>query len=58
MILSYLEESYKITKWNFFHVIEVKNKFGECSDELNRLFREGKIRKRPGINGDLIELVK
>jgi hypothetical protein len=57
-VLSYLEEYYLNTGWNFLYVIEVKNKFGECSDELNRLFREGKVRKRNGMNGDLIELVK
>lgn len=33
------------------------NKFKGCNDELNQLFRNGKIRVREGMNERLIELI-
>lgn len=56
-VTEYLESKYQKTKWPFFSEIEVMNKFKGCNDELNQLFKEGKIRVREGMNARLIELI-
>ena len=41
----------------FIGLVEIINKFGEEGrDELNELHKEGKIGRREGMNGWLIEL--
>ncbi len=53
----YILLRYSKTRWPFLPVIEIINRFGEKGRaSLNRLYREGKIRKRPGFNGPLIEI--
>lgn len=55
-ILEYIEEKYRKTKWPFFSFIELQNKFGtDTKKQLNKLFLDGKIRKRRYINGVLVE---
>lgn len=56
-VTEYLELKYQKTKWPFFSEVEVLNKFKGCNDELNQLFKDGKIRVRKGLNGRLIELI-
>ncbi len=58
-ILPYLQSEYKKNPFPFFTKVELINMFGKDSkDELNQLKRDGSIRKRKGINGDLVELLK
>ena len=58
MVEKYLTEEYERTRWPFFRLVDVLNKFGEPGrDELNRLAREGKVRGRNGMNGKLVELL-
>ena len=46
-ILSTLQSEYAKTRWPFFRSVEVFNRFGaEAKDELNRLSKEGCIKKR------------
>ena len=53
-----LQSEYSKTKWPFFSLTKILNKFGESGrSELNKLAKEGKARKRLGINGYLIELI-
>lgn len=56
-MLEYLQIEFSKTKWPFFRVIDLIEKGVFDRDEANRLFREGKIRKREGMHGDLIELI-
>lgn len=54
---NYLKSHYEKTKWPFVGLVEIINKFGEEGrDELNELHKEGKIGRREGMNGWLIEL--
>ena len=57
-ILAYMLSEYQKTKFNFFYLTEITNKFGDIRNELNSLFKSGHIAKRMGINGILIELIK
>lgn len=58
-VLSYLQNEYSASKWPFFSLVEILNKFGESGrKELNQLAKEGKVRKREGMNVKLIELLK
>ena len=56
-MLNNLLSQYEKTKWNFFLVQELKNMGVWDKDEANNLVKKGIIRKRRGINGDLIELM-
>ena len=59
MIIPYLQSEYKKNPFPFFTKVELINMFGPGSkDELNQLKQDGSIRKRMGINGDLVELLK
>jgi hypothetical protein len=54
-----MEAEYKANKWPFFASVELRYMFGEeCVNDLKQLISEGKARKRSGINGTLIELIK
>lgn len=54
---NYLEEKYSATRFPFFPVVEILNKFKEDGrNQLNELHKAGKIAKRKGLNSDLIEL--
>jgi len=58
MVEQYLTEKYSRTKFPYFTLVELLNRFGEAGrDELNRLKDEGKIRSRIYVNGRLIELI-
>lgn len=58
-ILTYLKESYSKTRWPFTYLVEITNRFKTGSkDCLNELAKEGIIRKRKGINSDLVELLQ
>ncbi len=57
-ILPYLQSEYKKNPFPFFTKIELINMFGaSAKEELNELKQNGSIRKRKGINGDLVELL-
>lgn len=53
-MLEELKEIYNKTKFPFVYVVQLKH-FNR--KEANELFKKGLIRKRRGINGDLIELI-
>ncbi len=56
-IWEYLTHKYEKTRWEFSPLSELTCKFGQnISPALNHLFRQGKIKKRLGINGVLIEI--
>lgn len=57
-ILAYMLSEYHKTKFNYFYLVELTNRFGNIRNELNSLFQSGYIAKRTGINGTLIELIK
>lgn len=58
MILSYLQSEYAKTKWPFFSLTQILNKFREEGrSELNKLAKDGHIKRREGINCWLIELI-
>ena len=58
-ILLHLRSEYSKNPFPFFTVVELKNKFKEGTlDMLNELNKNGFIRKREGINGKLVELLK
>ena len=58
MLEQYLKEQYARTKWPFFPLVELLNRFGEEGrEELNKLKQEGKIRSRIFVNGRLVELI-
>ena len=56
-MINHLLSIYAKTKWTFFSVRELQNEGVFNKDEANKLFKEGKIRKREGMHGDLIELI-
>jgi hypothetical protein len=58
-LITYLTERVSQTGWNFVPLTELTNRFGDTvtRQELNQLHKAGKIRKRVGGNGDLIELI-
>lgn len=56
-MLDHLLSRYNKTKWPFFSVRKLKAEGKFNREEANKLFREGKIRKREGMHGDLIELI-
>ena len=54
----YISDKYLQTKWPFIYALEIINKFGEEGRMwLNEMASDGKIRKREGINGNLIEII-
>ncbi len=58
-LLKYFLSTYSITGWPFFGMNKIRLKFGpETRDALNELYLEGWIRKRPGANVDIIELIR
>lgn len=63
MVEQYLQAVYNTKKWPFISLIQVFNELKglqtkeETRAELNELVQAGKIRKREGINGDLIEII-
>ena len=57
-MLKHLLSIYSKTKWPFFLVQDLKNMGIFDKDEANKLASEGKIRKREGMHGDLIELME
>lgn len=56
-MLNHLLSQYEKTKWHFFLVPKLKHISVWDKDEANKLAQEGKIRKREGMHGDLIELI-
>lgn len=58
-VLQYLQSAYDISHFPFTRLPEVLNYFGEAEAkrQLNELFKDGKIKKRSGCNGILIELI-
>lgn len=57
MILSYLQSEYAKTKWPFFSLTIILNKFKDGRSELNKLAKDGHIKRREGMNCLLIELI-
>lgn len=58
-LLQYFLETYSLTGWPFFGMNKIRLKFGhDTKNALNELYKEGYIRKRPGANVDLVELIK
>ncbi len=63
MIEEYLRNELKKSGWHFVPFIPLLNEIKkiateeEIRAELNRLYLEKKIKKRAGINGDLIEII-
>ncbi len=55
-MLKHLQSIYAKTRWPFFRIQNIINA-GFTREEANKLRIEGKIRKRKGINGDIIELI-
>ena len=54
----FLKETYKKTKWPFFPVSPLKLAFGSSTIlQLNELRKEGIVRRRPHVNGTLVELL-
>lgn len=56
-MLEHLKLKYSETNRPFFNIRELSNKGLFDKDEANNLFHAGKIRKRKGMHGDLIELI-
>lgn len=56
-MLEYLLSEYARTKWPFFYVVKLKEKGLFEKDEANKLASEGRIKKREGMHGVLIELI-
>lgn len=56
-MLDHLISQYTKTKWPFFLVRQLQNEGVFNKEEANILALEGKIRKREGMHGDLIELI-
>lgn len=53
---TFMSERYAVTKWPFFTLAELVYKLGkEVKTELNQMLSEGKIRRRNGFNGPLVE---
>lgn len=58
-ILSHLQSEYSKNPFPFFTTVEITNRFKEDTQaQLNELRENGFIRRREGINGILIELLK
>lgn len=58
-LLNYFLSTYSLTGWAFFGMNHIRIHFGsDIRDALNELYKEGWIRKRPGANVDIIELIK
>jgi len=57
IMLKHLLSQYEKTKWNFFLVTKLKYIGVWDRNEANKLAQQGKIRKREGMHGDLIELI-
>lgn len=56
-MIEYLQSIYEKTRWPFFLVVDLKSKGIFNREEANLLITEGKIKKRQGMHGDLIELL-
>ena len=54
--LQILTDNVKATNWNFYPSIKLKQLSGCSNDDLNRLYKEGKITTTKGINDTLIIL--
>lgn len=57
-VLEYIESIYAETKFEYLSFLEVMNQFPDKEDarrQLNELREQGIVRKRPGVNGVLIE---
>ena len=57
-MLEHLKSTYASTRSPFFRVVKLQNQGIYDKAEANKLKDEGKIRKRRGVNGDLIELIE
>lgn len=53
----YLSGEYARTKWQFTPIAKLKRMFSDWRDQLNVLARLGIVRKREGVNDDLVELI-
>ena len=56
-MLEYLKVEYAKTLFPFFSVRKLKRLGVFDKDEANKLANEGKVRKRDGMHGVLIELI-
>lgn len=57
-VLEHIESIYAETKFEYLSFLEVINQFPDKEDarrQLNELREQGIVRKRPGVNGVLIE---
>jgi hypothetical protein len=58
-ILEYLQTEYNKTKWPYFNLLTLTAMFGEdnARKALNELWEMDVIRKRQGVNHDIVELI-
>lgn len=58
-ILQYLQSAYDISHFPYFSLVAVCNRFGDeiAKEASNELLKDGKIKKRMGINSILIQLI-
>lgn len=54
-VLKYMMELYRKTKWEYFGALSLLNLTSR--DNLNALYKEGKIIIHEGVNGRVVELV-
>ena len=63
MVEKYLNEKFNKTKFPYvllvslYQILDEKQPHEVTRNELNILFSEGKIRKRPGMHGTIIEIL-
>lgn len=56
-MLNHLLTLYSKTNWPFFSIRSLINEGVFNKEEADKLFYEGKITKREGMHGDLIEFI-
>jgi hypothetical protein len=55
---SYINEQYSRTRWPFFNLMKLLNRFGETGrEELKKLREQGKVTHRMGANYYLVQLL-
>ena len=52
-----IEQYFKEKNQKFYKLIELQNTFPNWKDELNELYKLGKINKHAGLNGVIIEVI-
>lgn len=55
----HINDHFARTGWPYLKLMDIINEFGQSArDELNALHKAGKIKKTPGLSGDLIEIIR